>query len=184
MFPHDGLTYEALLADADLRMYRDKAMRRGRLSILPAAPLDPDPAVSGTAIEHLCRVIRAAAMLGLKNVNTFVGRDWRLSIDENWPRFLEVWRPRRQLGRDVPSFRSQPPALADLKILQIVSAFDIPDQSKIDATERRRTIGSRPAFATRHRSPLPLRRRLRPSNSSMRAVMRSVRSRWKVSSGT
>jgi diguanylate cyclase (GGDEF)-like protein len=28
VFPHDGLTYEALLADADLRMYRDKAARR------------------------------------------------------------------------------------------------------------------------------------------------------------
>jgi diguanylate cyclase (GGDEF)-like protein/putative nucleotidyltransferase with HDIG domain len=29
VFPHDGTTHEALLADADHRMYRDKAMRRG-----------------------------------------------------------------------------------------------------------------------------------------------------------
>ena len=29
VFPHDGATYEALLADADHRMYRDKAARRG-----------------------------------------------------------------------------------------------------------------------------------------------------------
>ena len=28
IYPHDGTTYEALLADADLRMYRDKARRR------------------------------------------------------------------------------------------------------------------------------------------------------------
>src|SRR5262249_24773362 len=30
VFPHDGATYEALLAEADQRMYRDKASRRGR----------------------------------------------------------------------------------------------------------------------------------------------------------
>jgi diguanylate cyclase (GGDEF)-like protein len=29
VFPHDGTTYEALLADADQKMYRDKAARRG-----------------------------------------------------------------------------------------------------------------------------------------------------------
>ena len=30
VYPHDGASYEALLADADQRMYRDKAMRRGQ----------------------------------------------------------------------------------------------------------------------------------------------------------
>ena len=29
VFPHDGSTYEELLADADHLMYRDKAARRG-----------------------------------------------------------------------------------------------------------------------------------------------------------
>ena len=29
VFPHDGSTYETLLAEADQRMYRDKAARRG-----------------------------------------------------------------------------------------------------------------------------------------------------------
>ena len=33
VFPHDGLSYEALLADADHRMYRDKAARRGQLAM-------------------------------------------------------------------------------------------------------------------------------------------------------
>ena len=28
VFPHDGTSYEALLAEADHRMYRDKAARR------------------------------------------------------------------------------------------------------------------------------------------------------------
>ncbi len=37
VFPHDGTTYEALLAEADHRMYRDKAARRGELRAVPAA---------------------------------------------------------------------------------------------------------------------------------------------------
>lgn len=56
-------------------------------------PLDPDPVVAGAAVEHIGRVIHAAALLGLKNVNTFLGRDWHLTVDENWPRFLATWRP-------------------------------------------------------------------------------------------
>ncbi|HZP47669.1 MAG TPA: diguanylate cyclase [Vicinamibacterales bacterium] len=39
VFPHDGTNYEALLADADHRMYRDKATRRGHLRVTqPASP--------------------------------------------------------------------------------------------------------------------------------------------------
>ncbi len=34
VFPHDGATYETLLADADHRMYRDKAVRRDRVGLL------------------------------------------------------------------------------------------------------------------------------------------------------
>ena len=40
VFPHDGATYEALLADADQRMYRDKAARRGRV---PRIDVQPEP---------------------------------------------------------------------------------------------------------------------------------------------
>jgi len=43
-------------------------------------------------MEHLKKVIVAAEKIGLKNVNTFVGRDWTKTIDENWPRFLKTWR--------------------------------------------------------------------------------------------
>ncbi len=56
-------------------------------------PLDPDAESSKIAVNHLKAVIRAAPMLGLKNVNTFIGRDWTKSIDENWPRFLKTWKP-------------------------------------------------------------------------------------------
>jgi sugar phosphate isomerase/epimerase len=56
-------------------------------------PLDPDPEVSRKATGHLKRVMLAAEKLGLRNVNTFVGRDWTKTVDENWPRFLKVWKP-------------------------------------------------------------------------------------------
>jgi len=56
-------------------------------------PLDPNPEVSSVAVTHLKKVIKAAALLDLENVNTFVGRDWTRSVDDNWPRFLKTWRP-------------------------------------------------------------------------------------------
>jgi len=33
-------------------------------------------------------------------VNTFIGRDPALTVDENWPRMLEVWRPLLALAED------------------------------------------------------------------------------------
>ena len=56
-------------------------------------PLDPDAEVAKRCVAHLRRVIVAAEMLGLKNVNTFAGRDSTKSVDENWPRFLKTWKP-------------------------------------------------------------------------------------------
>lgn len=56
-------------------------------------PLSPDPAEAAVAVEHLRKVIEAAARLGLGTVNTFIGRDWTSSINDNWPRFREVWPP-------------------------------------------------------------------------------------------
>ncbi len=56
-------------------------------------PLDPDPVVSQVSIDHIKKVILAARMLGLSNVNTFIGKDWTKSIDDNWDRFLKVWKP-------------------------------------------------------------------------------------------
>jgi len=55
--------------------------------------LSPDTDEAALATRHLEAVIRAAPRLGLSTVNTFVGRDWRLSVDDNWPRFLATWRP-------------------------------------------------------------------------------------------
>jgi len=56
-------------------------------------PLDPNAEVANAAVAHLKKVILAAEKLGLKTVNTFVGRDWTKTVDENWPRFLKTWKP-------------------------------------------------------------------------------------------
>jgi len=56
-------------------------------------PLTPDQAEAQVYINQIKKVIVAAEMLEIGVVNTFVGRDWHTSIDDNWPRFLEVWRP-------------------------------------------------------------------------------------------
>jgi sugar phosphate isomerase/epimerase len=62
--------------------------------------LDPDEAVAGRCAAHLKDVITAAASLGLQNVNTFIGRDWTKSVDDNWPRLLKTWRPLVQFAED------------------------------------------------------------------------------------
>jgi sugar phosphate isomerase/epimerase len=54
-------------------------------------PLDPDPAHRQLVIEHLKKVIRAAPLIGVGVVNTFIGRDHRLSVDDNLKLVADVW---------------------------------------------------------------------------------------------
>lgn len=56
-------------------------------------PLTPDAGEAEKSVAHLRKVIAAAARLGVNRVNSFVGRDWTKSVDDNWPRFLETWKP-------------------------------------------------------------------------------------------
>ncbi len=56
-------------------------------------PLAPDVAEAQVYIDHIQKVIGAAALLGVNQMNTFIGRDWTRSVEDNWPRFLEVWPP-------------------------------------------------------------------------------------------
>ncbi|WP_165069446.1 sugar phosphate isomerase/epimerase family protein [Paludisphaera rhizosphaerae] len=55
--------------------------------------LSPVKEEADTAQAHILKVIDLAAALGVGRMNTFIGRDWTKSVDDNWPRFLEVWRP-------------------------------------------------------------------------------------------
>jgi sugar phosphate isomerase/epimerase len=54
-------------------------------------PLDPNPEHRKMVVDHLHKVIDAAPRLGVNVVNTFVGRDWTKSIDDNWPLFQATW---------------------------------------------------------------------------------------------
>ncbi len=54
-------------------------------------PLDPDPEHRRVVVEHLKRVISAAARLGVPVVNTFIGRDPTKSVEANWPMVRSVW---------------------------------------------------------------------------------------------
>ena len=56
-------------------------------------PLAPDRREARVYIDHIKRVIRAAERLGLKQMNTFIGRDWTRSVEDNWKRFKAVWKP-------------------------------------------------------------------------------------------
>jgi sugar phosphate isomerase/epimerase len=56
-------------------------------------PLTPDEAEAKIYAEHIKKVIAAAAKLGVNQMNTFIGRDWTKSVDDNWPRFKKTWPP-------------------------------------------------------------------------------------------
>lgn len=54
-------------------------------------PMDPDEKQAVFYRNHLKKIIKAAAVLGIGNVNTFVGRDFTKNIDYNISKFKEVW---------------------------------------------------------------------------------------------
>jgi len=54
-------------------------------------PLEVDKKNSSCYVAHLKKVIDAANRLGLKNVNTFIGRDHTSNIEDNFKRFKKVW---------------------------------------------------------------------------------------------
>jgi sugar phosphate isomerase/epimerase len=73
---------------------REKADERGisisGLGYYPN-PLAADSSERELYVGHLRKVIQAAKLLDLSIVNTFIGRDPKLSVDDNWPGFMKVW---------------------------------------------------------------------------------------------
>lgn len=63
-------------------------------------PLTPAGDESRVVRAHLRKVILAAEKLDIHIVNTFIGRDWRLSLADNWKRFRQVWRPMIEFASD------------------------------------------------------------------------------------
>jgi sugar phosphate isomerase/epimerase len=56
-------------------------------------PLCPDREEADRYVSHLRKLIDASALLKVNVINTFIGRDWTKSVDDNWPRFCETWKP-------------------------------------------------------------------------------------------
>jgi sugar phosphate isomerase/epimerase len=54
-------------------------------------PLTGDPEQAAIFIDHIKKVIQAAAKLGIPVVNTFIGRDHTRSLDENFTLFKTRW---------------------------------------------------------------------------------------------
>ena len=86
-------------ADETLAIMAEAGVAISGLGYYPN-PLCPDRDEAERCIGQIRRVIEAASLLGVGRMNTFVGRDWTKSVDDNWPRFLEVWRPLVKLAED------------------------------------------------------------------------------------
>lgn len=56
-------------------------------------PLDPDAEKSEFYVEHIKKVIRACNQLGIPVMNTFIGRNQYLTMQENLVLFKKVWEP-------------------------------------------------------------------------------------------
>lgn len=56
-------------------------------------PLHADADHREEVIGHLKKVITAAGVMGVKVVNTFIGGDRALNVDENWMRAVEIFAP-------------------------------------------------------------------------------------------
>jgi sugar phosphate isomerase/epimerase len=82
--PTDAAAVQKLVADTGVQI--------SSLGYYPN-PLVPDREEGDRYAAHLRKVIEASARLGINTVTTFIGRDWTKSVDDNWPRFVEVWQP-------------------------------------------------------------------------------------------
>ena len=55
--------------------------------------LSHDEEEAAASVEQIKRVIAASAKLGVNRMNTFIGRDWTKSVDDNFPLFEATWKP-------------------------------------------------------------------------------------------
>ncbi len=63
-------------------------------------PLHPDPEHRQTVIEHLKKVIDAAAMLEVPVVGTFIGKDKNKTVPQNLEDYAKIWPPIVKYARE------------------------------------------------------------------------------------
>jgi len=84
----DALSQDELLALKD--KLANQSVKISALGYYPN-PMDPDEKQASFYRNHIKKIIKAASVLGIGNVNTFVGRDFTKNIDYNISKFKEVW---------------------------------------------------------------------------------------------
>ena len=63
-------------------------------------PLDPNPEHRAMVIEHLKKIIKAAPMIGVNVVNTFIGRDPAQTVEANLLAMRTIWDPIVALAKE------------------------------------------------------------------------------------
>jgi len=87
-------------ADEAKAILKDNDLEISSLGYYPN-PMHPDPEHRGVVIDHLKKVIDAAALvMDEPIVGTFVGRDKDKTIEENFELFKEIWPPIVKYARD------------------------------------------------------------------------------------
>ena len=86
-------------ADVALELFSNSGVELSGLGYYPN-PLTPDKEEAQRSIKHLQKLIKAAPLLDCTRVNTFIGRDWTKSVDDNWSQFRKVWKPLIALAED------------------------------------------------------------------------------------
>lgn len=94
----DGLTKEK--AESLLSYCREKGVEISALAFYPNT-MDGDPEKRAANVEHLKKVIRASAMMGVNMVTTFIGRDQTKTVEENLAMVQEVWNPILKLAEEL-----------------------------------------------------------------------------------
>lgn len=62
--------------------------------------MDPNLEKRNENIEHLKKLIKASARLGINMVTTFIGRDQNKTVEENMQLFKEIWPPIIKLAEE------------------------------------------------------------------------------------
>lgn len=88
----DGILSDPSYARHLLEYSESRKVEISALAFYPNT-LDPDPEKRRANVEHLMKVIRAASILDVNTVATFIGRDPTKTVEENLEIVGKVWPP-------------------------------------------------------------------------------------------